>query len=146
MLFFKLINLFFMPLSYLLKKRKRKRKLQLSLVLDSCICLGTVVQKCLVSLCISFDLWVCHPLVSCPCTESWMSALPRDFILRLVSIYKNVVVQILNTAQHSNSEVRERERKKNSLISFFNVFFYITAGRLRAKIKEMKACWKKRAC
>lgn len=40
--------------------------------------------------------------------KSWMSALPRDFILRLVSICKNVIVQILNTAQQSNSETDRR--------------------------------------
>lgn len=49
------------------------------------------------------------------CIESWMSALPRDFILRLVSICKNVIVQILNTAQQSNSEVRKRDQFCHSL-------------------------------
>ncbi|KAG0730195.1 putative E3 ubiquitin-protein ligase HERC3 [Chionoecetes opilio] len=38
--------------------------------------------------------------------RSWLATLPRDSMQRLVSIYKNVVVQMLkNTAHNSNSEI-----------------------------------------
>ncbi|KAK8374512.1 hypothetical protein O3P69_014973 [Scylla paramamosain] len=46
--------------------------------------------------------------------ESWLASLPRDFILRLVTVYKNMVVQILNSAHQSSSE-RDRRALVSSL-------------------------------
>ncbi|XP_063853368.1 LOW QUALITY PROTEIN: probable E3 ubiquitin-protein ligase HERC4 [Scylla paramamosain] len=46
--------------------------------------------------------------------KSWLASLPRDFTLRLVTVYKSVVVQILNSAHQSSSE-RDRRALVSSL-------------------------------
>lgn len=40
--------------------------------------------------------------------KAWMKNLPRDFVMRLLTIYKAVVVQILNNAKQSSSEMDRR--------------------------------------
>lgn len=40
--------------------------------------------------------------------KSWLASLPRDFMLRLVNVYKAVVVQILKSAHQSSSEADRR--------------------------------------
>lgn len=38
----------------------------------------------------------------------WMIALPRDYMMRLLAIYKNIVVQVIKEAKHSSTEMDRR--------------------------------------